>query len=199
VTVDEERIAAAMDGDARRTIARLAADTVPRLIERLARSELGELEVREDGWRIRLRRANGVNGAPEGQPREPRERGRQASASPSAGHPDRVGAHRVASARSPEPDRGLVTSPAVGYFVAREGVSVGTRVRRGDVIGQVDVLGVSQEVIAAVDGAIASVEVEPGQAIEFGQPVARVDTAGSRTPADVPDAEQEVLGQLVEA
>ena len=45
-----------MDGEARRTIARLAADTLPRLIERLTNSDLGELEVREDGWRIRLRR-----------------------------------------------------------------------------------------------------------------------------------------------
>jgi len=40
----------------RATIARLADEVVPQLIERLTKSSLGELEVRENGWRIRLRR-----------------------------------------------------------------------------------------------------------------------------------------------
>ena len=55
---DEERL------DERTTIARLTDEVVPTLIERLARSHLGEIEVRQDGWRVRLRRGPGdVTGA----------------------------------------------------------------------------------------------------------------------------------------
>jgi acetyl-CoA carboxylase biotin carboxyl carrier protein len=198
MTMDHERTQTAGDGNARRTIASLTAETLPRLIERLMRSELGELEVRENGWRIRLRRANGVSGATDSQPGESRDRGRLSSVSASTGHQERAVGQRGVSVRRAESDRGVVTSPAVGYFVAREGVSVGSRVRQGDVIGQVDVLGVAQEVVAPVDGAIGSFEVEPGQAIEFGQPVARVEVAGSRTRGTT-DAEEEAPGVLVEA
>jgi biotin carboxyl carrier protein len=43
------------------------------------------------------------------------------------------------------------------------------------VLGHVDVLGVRQEVVAPVDGLIGALNVQPGEAIEFGQPVARID------------------------
>ncbi|MDQ3870875.1 MAG: hypothetical protein M3301_04570, partial [Chloroflexota bacterium] len=42
---------------ARRHLARLADEVVPVLMARLEASGLAELEVRENGWRVRLRRA----------------------------------------------------------------------------------------------------------------------------------------------
>ncbi len=72
-------------------------------------------------------------------------------------------------------DRGMISSPAVGYFSARDGVSNGTNVRSGDVLGHVDVLGVRQEVVAPIDGILGGLEVESGQAIEYGQRIARVE------------------------
>ena len=162
---DEERKGDSADD--RQTIARLAADTLPRLIERLAKSELGELEVRQDGWRIRLRRpdANGISAAPAAAAasRQPRSSG-SSSTSPRTQIPVR-----------PDPPRGIVTSPAVGYFVSKEGVVVGFKVGRGDTVGFVDVLGVRQEVVAPAAGVVGSLEVQPGQAIEYGQPVARIE------------------------
>jgi acetyl-CoA carboxylase biotin carboxyl carrier protein len=197
---DDRTPATATDTDARRTIARLAVDTVPRLIERLARSELGELEVREDGWRIRLRKPNGANGSSgaESQPQESRDRSRHA-VSGTAGQPDRTGSQRSASAKRADSQRGVVASPAVGYFIARDGVTVGTKVRKGDVIGQVDVLGVSQEVVANVEGEISRFDVEPGEAIEYGQPIARLETAASPAADTHADAPEAVMGTLVEA
>ena len=120
------------DADARRTIARLATETLPRLIERLARSELGELEVRDDGWRIRLRRGSAPGSAAGARAshapsRSTTERSRHAASG--AAHPDRHGPSRGATpTRRPDHDRGLVTSPAVGYFVAREVASRGITV-----------------------------------------------------------------------
>jgi acetyl-CoA carboxylase biotin carboxyl carrier protein len=189
------------DAEARRTIARLAGETLPRLIERLARSELGELEVRDDGWRIRLRRASGVED-------EAQAASSRAGAAAAGDKGER--AHTVrhpATARRAEPPRGLIASPAVGYYIPREGVTVGTSLRSGDVIGHVDVLGVRHEVVAPVDGVVATLEVESGQAIEYGQPIARVDQVAGRDlepaidapQAGPPDAAQPPVEQLVEA
>ena len=160
------------DDEGRKTIARLAREMLPKLIERLTNSELGELEVREDGWRIRLRRpiAATHGEAAADHPRQEhsaRATGQQHSERTSV--PQRIGSQRN------EPARGLVTSPAVGYFVARDSVKVGATLRSGDLVGHIDVLGVRQEVASPVAGVLRAIEVEPGQAVEYGQPIARVE------------------------
>lgn len=147
----------------RATIARLATDVVPALIDRLSNSALGELEVRQDGWRIRLRRA-GVGAAqqsPAGQIVAP--------------HKPAAVAHSGEQAQRRDTPRGQVKSVAVGYFTTRDGVAVGSKVRSGDILGTVDVLGVRQEVVSPVDGVLKVLEVESGQAVEFGQPIGRVE------------------------
>lgn len=153
--------------DGRSTIATLTTDVLPTLIARLTSSALGELEVRENGWRIRLRRP--LPRAAASDQRQPR-----------APHPVMAsGAHVPAhsgSYQAPrDASRGLVASPAVGYFAPRNGVEVGAKLRSGDLVGHVDVLGVRHEVVSPVDGALRAFEVESGQAVEFGQPIARVD------------------------
>ncbi len=153
------------NSDERATIARLADDVVPALIERLGSSELGEIEVRQDGWRVRLRRA--TDGAAQVAP---------------AGHaavPHKPAAVTHASEQTPRRDqpKGRVKSPAVGFFTLRDGVSVGSKVRSGDVLGIVDVLGIRQEVDSPADGVLKALEVESGQAVEFGQPIGRVEAS----------------------
>jgi pyruvate/2-oxoglutarate dehydrogenase complex dihydrolipoamide acyltransferase (E2) component len=49
------------------------------------------------------------------------------------------------------------------------------RVRSGDRIGFVDVLGVHQDVVAPVDGLIGSSLAEAGEAVEYGQELVRID------------------------
>jgi biotin carboxyl carrier protein len=72
-----------------REIGRLADEVVPALIARLEASSLGELEVREGGWRIRLRReAESVSAtvaAPGESSRRRRRGGSSAAAEPRAG------------------------------------------------------------------------------------------------------------------
>lgn len=157
--LDQGQIAA----EARATIARLADEVVPTLIARLMSSSLGELEVRENGWRVRLRR--------------PMADGQSQAAQPAQRQPHPVMAAGVTSGSSAPRDgsRGVVASPAVGYFAPRSGVEVGSKVRSGDLVGYVDVLGVRQEVVSPIDGALKVFEVESGQAVEFGQPIARVE------------------------
>ena len=154
----------------RATIARLADEVLPMLIERLAASDMGELEVRQDGWRVRLRRPFDellTNG--QAAPAAPAGRAVPATGRTGAGHATEASQPRR------EVPRGLVTSPGVGYFSVRDGVVPGSSVRAGDVIGVVDVLGVRHEVVSAHDGVLRSLEVETGQAVEYGQTIGRVD------------------------
>ena len=62
----------------------------------------------------------------------------------------------------------------------------GTRVRAGDRIGHVDVLGVRQEVASPVDGIVGATLVEPGDAVEYGQDLVRIELVSG--PAAVSEA-----------
>jgi acetyl-CoA carboxylase biotin carboxyl carrier protein len=164
--------------DGHRLIAQLTAEMLPTLIARLGESNLGEIEVREDGWRVRLRRPQPANGAvpPSDEPRparraEPGATPRTARAG-GAASPTDAGTRPADAA---DGGRGLVTSPAVGYFLLREGMAARELVRQGDLIGHIDVLGVRQEVVAGHDGVVRRLEVESGQAVEYGQPIARIE------------------------
>jgi acetyl-CoA carboxylase biotin carboxyl carrier protein len=148
----------------RRVIARLTDELLPVLIARLEASSLGELEVREDGWRVRLRRPMEGNGAAVPRP---------AQTSRSAEMP--AEARQSTQPSRGEPDRTLVASPAVGYFVPRDGITPGVALRSGDLVGHIDVLGVQQEVVVQLDGIVTRIEVEPGQAVEYGEPIARLE------------------------
>lgn len=154
---DADGSPAATDG--RATIARLAEEMLPLLMERLTNSQLGELEVREDGWRIRLRRPLGAD-----QPADPQ------SVTDHLG--EGLGPPPALAQKS---SRGTATSPAVGYFAPAATFEVGARVRSGDAIGHVDVLGVRHDVVSPIDGVLRSLEVEAGQAVEYGQPIARLE------------------------
>jgi biotin carboxyl carrier protein len=146
-------------------LARLADEILPALVARLDVSDLGELEVRHDGWRVRLRRSLepriDVHGASTG------------SAGPGHGP-------------VPEPPRGA-TSPAVGYFVPDERTPVGRTVAGGDVLGWIEVLGVRHEVVAPHDGVVGRSLAEAGQAVEYGQELVIID-GPRRAPDAAPDA-----------
>jgi len=151
-------------------IARLADDLLPALIAKLAASGLGEIEVRQGGWKARLRR-------PATAP-EPR----QAVAAESTAHARAVGHSRPDDrdrrGREPkEAEQGKVVamSPAVGIYNPRRDLAVGMRVRSGDKIGSVDVLGVQQDVVSPVDGIIGSSLAEAGEAVEYGQELVRIE------------------------
>jgi biotin carboxyl carrier protein len=87
----------------------------------------------------------------------------------------------------------MATSPAVGFYQPRSGVVPGSRVRTGDPIGEIDVLGVPTEVVAPADGIVGASLVEAGEAVEFGQELVWVEllsaptassSSGSATGAD---------------
>ena len=180
-------------------IARLAEELLPALIAKLGTTHLGELEVREGDWHVRLRRPYGTapgegrrasDKASRSQPgHEGHGHGR---AAPEGYRGARGGASGVtagtgaASASSngtgaDEPpvdrSRAIATSPAVGIFQPGSRAASGTRVRAGDSLGSINVLGVPQDVLAPVDGIVGSTLVEAGMAVEYGQDLIRLELA----------------------
>ena len=154
-------------------IDRLTEDLLPALIAKLGATGLGELEVREGGWRVRLRRP--ADGQPPARSRRPAER--SAGDRPERG-PDRASERQPRSVHRPleaktarTQSRAVATSPAVGIYRPRADLAVGARVRAGDRVGAVDILGVAQEVVAPVDGILGSSLVGSGDAVEYGQEI----------------------------
>ena len=181
-------------------IDRLADDFLPALAAKLAATGLGEIEVREGDWKVRVRRPAG-----EGRTQLGRAGDRPSRSQPGhAGHghpPAGFEGHRSArEGRGPvvhstngsspslapvgpggdpagdheprqdsRPTRVIATSPAVGVYQPRAEARQGTKVRSGDRLGAVDMLGVAQEVVAPADGLVGASLVEPGQAVEYGQ------------------------------
>lgn len=189
----EERAA-----EGRREIRRVAHEILPPLMARLGHSSLGEIEVHGEGWRVRLRRdpalteSSGEAGRrrPEGGARRsPRPGGAAGlpgtapvqAAPAGAGNGAGSGLKPVGPGREPATERAqvadpaLVSSPAVGYYLPRDGVGPGRTVRSGDLLGHVDVLGVRQDVVADGDGVVVELLVEPGEAVEYGQELLRLD------------------------
>jgi biotin carboxyl carrier protein len=137
-------------------LARLSDTLMPALVQKLNGSALGELEVREGAWSIRIRRPTGAAAHAR------RERQRPAiSTRPHA-----------APAAPRDPTREAVSAPAVGVF--RATATVGTRLRTGDKLGVVDLLGIPQDVVSPIDGILVDILVDTGDAVEYGEEVAVV-------------------------
>ena len=206
-------------------IARLAEELLPALIAKLSTTDLGELEVREGEWHVRLRRPYGVG---------PGE-GRRASDKPSRSQPGHEGhghgragveGHRPARASGSgsgsgssggasgvtagsgaasastngsgggsrsggsrdgdgaDRSRAIATSPAVGTFNPGARAASGTRVRAGDSLGTVDMLGVPQDIPSPADGIVGQTLVEAGMAVEYGQELIRLELTAPAASAE---------------
>ncbi len=81
----------------------------------------------------------------------------------------------------------MASSPAVGIFHPRSEARAGTKVRAGDRLGSVDVLGIPQEVVAPADGIVGASLVEPGDAVEFGQELIVIEFASAAASSASPE------------
>jgi biotin carboxyl carrier protein len=166
------------------SLARLSDTLVPALVAKLTGSGLGELEVREGDWKIRVRRPPGAGAG--GMRRGERPR---LGTQPHAGDTHR-GTARTSHPAAPaaaDPHRAVATSPAVGVF--RSGVATGTRVSAGDRIATVDLLGIPQDVTAPVDGTLVEIFVEAGEVVEYGEEIGAIEATPEPSPAADGDAD----------
>jgi biotin carboxyl carrier protein len=150
---------------------------VPGLAERL-RGSVDEIEIARDGWRLRVRRNHQPAPRAATVPAPSGAHAGSNGAAPaytagSAGHGPQLPHLRSAAAqhapRPVTPGRVVATAPAVGVFMPRGDVAVGSHVQAGDRLGIVDLLGVPQDVVAPADGVYTASLVEAGEGVEYGQ------------------------------
>lgn len=183
---DERSQAAEPAGAHASETASLVERLVPGLARRLGGS-IDEIEIGRDGWRVRIRRAGTVTGPAGSAPIATASSaagptvtaaaahtstngvGPGAGAGPHLPHPPRLAPVHAQPRTASGPGRLVATSPAVGVFMPRGGVSIGSRVRAGDRLGMVDLLGVPQDVVAPADGVLSASLVEAGEGVEYGQ------------------------------
>ena len=150
-------------------------DTLKQILNLVREHELSELEVEQDGLRLKIRKDSAVALAvPPPQP------SRSAEAAASAALPTLPSAAPATvdleNAES-EIELAVVKSPIVGTFYrspepgAPSFVEVGTTVKKGQVLCIIEAMKLMNEIQAEASGEVAKIYVENGQAVEYGQPL----------------------------
>lgn len=142
-----------------------------RLVELMNEHDLGEIDLRDGDVRVRLRKHGEVI-ATAVEPRAAAAPAAPAKAPPPpAAEPPRDDAHLQ-----------VIKSPMVGTFFASPSPEAPPFVKVGDHVGPdstvciIEAMKVFNEIPAEVAGQIVAVLAENGAAVEFGQPLFKVDT-----------------------
>jgi acetyl-CoA carboxylase biotin carboxyl carrier protein len=165
---------------------RLNLKELKEILQILDEKEITEFELEEEGIKLRIRKApassrdNGTRGAvettsalaaaPPAEPRAPKDVPAGVAA-PSAGAP------AAPPAAAADPSLVLVKSPIVGTFYRSPDpssppfVSVGDRVRVGQVLCIIEAMKLMNEIEAEIEGEIATILHENGQPVQYGEPL----------------------------
>jgi biotin carboxyl carrier protein len=135
---------------------------LPVLVDRLAETGLGEIEVERNGATVRVRSESlGVQQAAAGQ--APAAPGAAAAPAPSS----------VSAAR-----KHAVRATAVGFLTLSKEIHVGAKVAKGALVATVEVLGIPTEVRATHGGIVAALKSATGDPVEYGQEIFLLESIG---------------------
>jgi acetyl-CoA carboxylase biotin carboxyl carrier protein len=145
---------------------------VRRLVELMNEHELAEIDLRQADQRIRLRKG--------GEPIVTAIPAAPAPAAPAAAPAASAGAP-AAAAPAPAATGKVIKSPIVGTFYSSPSPDAAAFVKVGDQVGPdtvvciVEAMKVFNEVPAEMSGKIVAVLVETGDAVEYGQPLFKLE------------------------
>ena len=139
---------------------------LPVLVDRLAETGLGEIEVERNGATVRVRSESlGVQQAASfGAPAQGGA-GQGAAAAPAPGS--------VSAAR-----KHAVRATAVGFLTLSKEIHVGAKVAKGALVATVEVLGIPTEVRAEHGGIVAALKSATGDPVEYGQEIFLLESIG---------------------
>jgi acetyl-CoA carboxylase biotin carboxyl carrier protein len=151
-------------------------DELRELIALLRENGLAELELENEGFRVRLRRESAVTesahvAAP--APAAAPEKSAAAAASSGPSHPGT----QATTAASQDQDLHLIPSPIVGTFYrspspsADPFVKIGSNVEPDSVVCIIEAMKLMNEIQAETTGEVVKIYVENGQPVEYGQPL----------------------------
>ncbi len=136
----------------------LSDDDVREILRIIDESELDELRIETEGLSLHVLRGG---------------------AAPAAG-PEPDPTFQDATHATPE-DALTIAAPTIGVFYrapapgAAAFVEVGTRVAPDTIVGIIEVMKMMNSIPAGIAGTIAEIHVENAQAVEYGQPLFRVE------------------------
>jgi acetyl-CoA carboxylase biotin carboxyl carrier protein len=159
---------------AQRPAASVNMDELRELIELLRDNGLAELELENEGFRVRLRRESAVSepahAAPPPLPPPP------APAPPPVSAPVHPGT-QATTAAAQDQDLHIIPSPIVGTFyrsaspTADPFVKIGSSVEPESVVCIIEAMKLMNEIQAETTGEVVKIYVENGQPVEYGQPL----------------------------
>jgi acetyl-CoA carboxylase biotin carboxyl carrier protein len=149
-------------------------DTLKQILNLVREHELSELEVEQDGLRLKIRKDSAVV-VPASQPYIP-SRSTDVAAAPAPpstlpSAPTSVGLENS----DVEIELAVVKSPIVGTFYrspepgAPAFVEVGATVKKGQVLCIIEAMKLMNEIDSEYDGEIVNVYVESGQPVQYGE------------------------------
>ena len=151
-------------------------DELRELIALLRENGLAELELENEGFRVRLRRESAVTeSAPVAAPAPAPAPEKPASAPASSG-PTHPGT-QATTAASQDQDLHIIPSPIVGTFYrspspsADPFVKIGSSVEADTVVCIIEAMKLMNEIQAETSGEVVKIYVENGQPVEYGQPL----------------------------
>ena len=152
-------------------------ETVEALSEQINKAELDEVEVETEEFRIRLSKRPPMPPAP---PMTPMAAPGFAPAVATAAVDVAVKSENTGSSELALSGK-IIKSPIIGTFYASAApgkpafVSVGSKVKKGSVVCIVESMKLMNEITSKFDGTVAEVYVSDAQAVEYDQPLFRLD------------------------
>lgn len=151
-------------------------DELRELISLLRDNELAELELENEGFRVRLRRDSAMGEASytSAPPHAPAPA--PAPAAPASSGPAHLGT-QATTAAAQDQDLHIISSPIVGTFyrspspTAEAFVKIGSNVEPETVVCIIEAMKLMNEIQAEASGEIVKIYVENGQPVEYGQPL----------------------------
>jgi acetyl-CoA carboxylase biotin carboxyl carrier protein len=143
-------------------------DTLKQILNLVREHELSELEVEQDGLRLKIRKdsATVLAAPPPAMPARPPETSAPALSATSPASLDGTDS---------EIELAVVKSPIVGTFYrspepgAAAFVEVGAVVKKGQVLCIIEAMKLMNEIDSEYDGEVVNVYVESGQSVQYGE------------------------------
>jgi acetyl-CoA carboxylase biotin carboxyl carrier protein len=146
------------------------------LIDLLRDNGLAELELENEGFRVRLRRDSGAS-VSHGQVAAPAPAPAPVAPAPTPPHTPAHPGTQASTAAAQDQDLHIIPSPIVGTFYrspspsADPFVKIGSNVEPESVVCIIEAMKLMNEIQAETTGEVVKIYVENGQPVEYGQPL----------------------------
>ena len=159
-----------------RPVASVNMDELRELISLLRDNGLAELELENEGFRVRLRRESAVGEASQGSVSPQAPAPAPPAPAPALSGPAHPGT-LATTAAAQDQDLHIISSPIVGTFyrspspTAEPFVKIGSNVEAETVVCIIEAMKLMNEIQAEMSGEVVKIYVENGQPVEYGQPL----------------------------